>query len=123
MILHGSAVQLRMKYDLEGFYNLHVQLRVNTIFYGRQYSVQLRENAILYGATVQFRDNVIWYSAGTTCTVQRAILHSTTEQLRENVMCTVLLYSYMVQFRRNAIFVQFYMYSSFSDFIQYYRTA
>ena len=123
MILHGSAVQLRMKYDLEGFYNLHVQLRVNTIFYGCQYSVQLRENAILYGATVQFRDNVIWYSAGTTCTVQRAILHSTTEQLRENVMCTVLLYSYMVQFRRNAIFVQYYMYSSFSDFIQYYSTA
>ena len=64
MILHGSAVQLRMKYDLEGFYNLHVQLRVNTIFYGRQYSVQLRDNAILYGATVQLRDNVIWYSTG-----------------------------------------------------------
>ena len=72
------------------------------IFYGCQYSVQLRDNAILYGATVQLRDNVIWYSAGTTCTVQRVILHSTTEQLRENVMCTVLLYSYTVQFRRNA---------------------
>ena len=96
---------------------------MNTIFYGRQYSVQLRDNAILYGATVQLRDNVIWHSAGTTCTVQRAILHSTTEQLRENVMCTVLLYSYMVQFRRNVIFVQYYMYSSFSDFIQYYSTA
>ena len=47
-------------------------------------TVQRHCDSVGYCSTVQRKCD--WYSASTTCTVQRLILHSTTEQLRENVI-------------------------------------
>ena len=95
---------------------------MNTILFGHQYSVQLRDNAILYGTTVQLRDNAIWYSTGTTAQFRErfcTVLQTSLEKMR-----FVQYYIYTVQFRSNAILYKYYMCSSYSDFIhQYISTA
>ena len=62
-----------------------VQFRINTILYSRQYSVQSRDIAIQLGTAVQFRENVIGTVPVLHVQFRWLILHSTTEQFRENV--------------------------------------
>ena len=126
MILHGSAVQLRMKYDLEGFYMYSWEwIRFFTIV-----STQYSSETMRFCTVLQYSSETMWFGTAPVlhvlfrerfCTVQQnslekmwcaqyycTVIWYSSEEMRflYSATCTahlVILYNTTVQLRDNGI--------------------